>query len=178
MLTRAKPVHSTAKLLPEQVNMCVSHVTPALTRRGERVRVRIVLLTEVNDGSLGAIVHGLELRNVDDATAHGGGGDEAASDVVLERLAIEGSSLLLLATEVSTSRFGTPHDTIHIDSHDLLGSLSGPINESTILPGDSRIGDKDIETAVELSNDAVDGGLYSLVGDDVDLVRLAYWAGT
>ena len=135
--------------------------------RNERER------TEVDDSGLGTVVDGLELGDVDDATTHGSGGDEATGDEVLERLAVDGRSLLLLATEVSTSRLGAPHDTIDVDSHDLLGSFHGAINESTILPGNTRVGDEDIEATIELDDDIVDGLFHRLGGDNVDLVSLA-----
>jgi hypothetical protein len=128
----------------------------------------------VDDSGLGTVVDSLKLGDVDDATTHGSGGDEATGGEVLKRLAVDSSSLLLLATEVSTGRLGAPHDTIDVDSHDLLGSFGGAINEGTILPGNTRVGDEDVEATVELGDDIVDGLVHGLGVDDVDLVSLAY----
>lgn len=130
-------------------------------------------LTEMDDSSLGTVVHGLKLRDVDDASAHRGGSNEAAGDEVLQRLTVDRGALLLLATEVSASRLGAPHDTVNVDGHDLLRSLDRAVDEGAVLPGDARVGDEDVETTVELGDDAVDGGLDSFGGGDIDLVRLA-----
>lgn len=157
MLQRAKPTHSTAKLLPLQ------HVSSFRDTTYFR-------LTEVDDSSLGSVVDGLELGDVDDAAAHGGSGDEASGDVVVERLAVNRGALLLLATEVRTRRLGAPHDAVNVDSHDLLSGLDRAVDEGPILPGDARVGDEDVQAAIELLDDLVDGIIHGLGGDDVDLV--------
>lgn len=60
------------------------------------------------------------------------------------------------------SSLGTPHHAVNVHGHDLLSSLGGPINERAIFPRNTRVGDKDIETAVELADNLVDGALNSL----------------
>jgi len=129
--------------------------------------------TEVNDCRLGAVVHGLQLRNVDDATAHRRRRDEAAGDKVVQGLAVERRALLLLPAEVRSRALGAPHDAINIDGHDLLGRLDGPVDESAVHPRDTRVGHKDVQPAVELGHDLVDGPVDSVGRDHVHLVCLA-----
>ena len=130
-------------------------------------------LAEVDDGGLAAIVHSLQLGNVDNAAAHRRSGDKTTSGEVLERLAVNGCLLLLLATEVCASRLGTPHHAVDVDSHDLASRLNAAIDEGTILPCNTRVGDKYVQSTVELLDNIIDGFVNGLGGDDVDLVRLA-----
>lgn len=132
-------------------------------------------LTEVDDSRLGAVVDGLQLGNVDDAAAHRGGGNEAPSDKVIQRLAVDSCALLLLAAEVRSRRLGAPHNTVDVDGHDLLGCLRGAVDEGTVLPRNARVGDEDVQTAVELLDNLVDGLVHGVGRDDVDLVGAACW---
>lgn len=74
VLTRAKPVHSTARLLP--VNDVISCPTFLWTLVDESH-------TKVDNSCLGAVVDGLQLGNVHNATTHGGGGNETTSNKVV-----------------------------------------------------------------------------------------------
>ena len=127
----------------------------------------------MNDGSLGAVVHGLQLRDVDDAAAHRRRRNEAAGQEVLQRLSIESRALVLLSAEVSSSGLGAPHDTVYVDRHDLAGLLSRTSDKIAILPSNARVGDEDVQAAVELLDNFVDGLLDGFDRDDVYLVRLA-----
>lgn len=136
-------------------------------RRGTR-------LTEVDDSSLGAVVDGLQLGNVHDAAAHGGSGNEAPDHKIIQGLAVDRGSLLLLAAEVRSRRLGAPHDTVDVDGHDLLGCLRGAVDEGTVLPRDARVGDEDVQTAVEFLDNLVDSLVHGVGRDDVDLVGSAW----
>lgn len=127
----------------------------------------------MNHGGLGAVIHSLQLRNVDDAAAHGCRRDEASSNEILQRLAVNRRALLLLAAEMSTSALGTPHDAVHVDGHDVAGRFNRAVDEGALGPRDARVGDEDVETAVELLDDLGDGLVDILGRSNVDLVRLA-----
>jgi hypothetical protein len=102
VLTRAKPVHSTARLLPKvgsRSQLCAVVMLAIDSQRIANGR-RSYRLTKVDDSSLGAVVHSLQLRYVDDTGTHGSSGNETARGKVLEGLALQIGTLLLLAAEV------------------------------------------------------------------------------
>lgn len=127
----------------------------------------------MNHGGLGAVIHSLQLRDVDDAAAHGCRRDEASGDEVLQRLAVNRRALLLLAAEMSAGALGTPHDAVHVDGHDIAGRFDRAVDEGALGPRDARVGDEDVETAVELLDDLVNSLVDILGRSNVDLVRLA-----
>lgn len=128
----------------------------------------------MNHSGLGAVVHSLQLRNVDDAAAHGCRRDEASGDEVLQRLAVNRRALLLLAAEVGAGALGTPHDAVHVDGHDVAGCFDRAVDEGALGPRDARVGDEDVEPAVELLDDLGDDLVDILGRSNVDLVRLAW----
>ena len=129
--------------------------------------------TKVDNTSLGSVVRGLELRDVDNVSAHARGSDKASVGEVLELLAIGGGALLLLAAPVLTSRAGRVEGSIEIGGDDLLvvGNLS--VEHSALGPWDTRVGDEDIEAAAEVGNGLVNSLLDGLESGDVHLVCLA-----
>lgn len=99
---------------------------------------------KVNDGRLARIVHSLQLRDVDDASAHGRRGDEASRQEILQRLAIQRGALLLLSSKVRSRALGTPHDAVDIDSHDLARCLGAAVDKGAFFPRDARVGNEDV----------------------------------
>lgn len=122
---------------------------------------------------LGAVVDSLQLRNVDDAAAHGRRRNEASGRVVLERLAVNRRALFFLAAEVGAGALRTPHDAVHVDGHDIAGHVGRAVNEGALGPWDARVGDKDVEAAVELLDNLRDGLVDGLGRGNVYLVCLA-----
>lgn len=127
----------------------------------------------MNNSRLGGVVHGLQLRNVDNAAAHRRRGNEAARHVIVQRLAVERRALLLLPAKVPARALGAPHDAVDVDLHDLARLVGGPVDKGAVLPGDARVGHKDVEAAVELLDNLSDGLVDGFGGCDVDLVCLA-----
>ena len=127
----------------------------------------------MNNGSLGGIVHSLELGDIDNATTHRRSSNEAAGDVILQRFAVQSRALLLLAAEVTSCALCTPHDAVDIDFHDLACVFSRAIEKWPILPWDTRIGDKYVEPAIKLAHNLGDGVVDRVGRCDVDLVCFA-----
>lgn len=48
-----------------------------------------------------------------------------------------------------------------------------PVNHSTLSPRNARVGDGDIEPAIEVCNNVIDGLLYEGLVSDVNLVGAA-----
>lgn len=122
---------------------------------------------------LRAVVDSLQLRDVDDAAAHGRRRDEASGGVVFERLAVNRRALFFLAAEVSAGALRTPHDAVHVDGHDIAGHVGRAVDEGALGPRDARVGDKDVEAAVEFLDIVRDGLFDGLGRGNVYLVCLA-----
>lgn len=131
-------------------------------------------LTEVNHRSLGSIVRGLQLRDIDNVAAHGRGSDEATVRVVDQFLAIEIRPLLLLSSPMLTRSMSAVVCAIHVGGHDLLVMLDVGVKKIALRPWDTSVSDEDIKTAVEFLHDFVNGLLDELSVCHIDLVRLAY----
>lgn len=122
---------------------------------------------------LGSVVGGLHLGEVDNVSAHGRGSDEAAIGEVGELVAIDVGALLLLSSPVGSGRAGAVEDAIQVDLDDFVVVVDGGVHHGTLNPRDTRVGNHDIQTAVELLDDLVDGVLDSLGISDIELVGLA-----
>lgn len=70
---------------------------------------------------------------------------------------------------------GAPHDAVDVDLHNTTGPLGRTVDESTILPGNTAVGHKDIQTTVELGDNVVDGLLNCLGRDDINLECSAWF---
>lgn len=129
--------------------------------------------TKVNNTSLSSVVRSLQLRDVDNMSAHARRSDKASVREVLELLAVDGGALGLLAAPVLTSRARRVEGSIQISGDDLLVVGELAVERGTLRPWDAGVGDEDVETAVEVGDGLVDGLLDGLVGGDVYLVCLA-----
>lgn len=128
----------------------------------------------MHDGSLGSVISSLELWEVDDMPAHGGSSDEAAVGEVLQLLAVDIGSITLLPSPDGSTRAGAVEGTVDVGGHDLAVVVDGALDDGALGPGNSRVGDEDIEAAIELLDDLLNGGLDFLRVLDVDLVCSAY----
>lgn len=127
----------------------------------------------MDDAGLGCVVSGLQLWDVDNVTAHASSGDERAIGVVLQLLAVQSGSLLLLPSPVRGGGLGAVEGTVQVGHDDVLVVVDLAIDHGTLGPWNTRVGDEDIETAVELLDDVVDGLFNWSVFLDVHLVCLA-----
>lgn len=80
---------------------------------------------------------------------------------------------LILPSEYLTSSFSAVEHTIQIDGNDLVICRNLTIDHAAILPWDTSISNKDVQTAVEFGDDVFDGFLRVLVVCYVDLVGFA-----
>lgn len=107
-------------------------------------------------------------------TAHGGSCNEAAVGEVLQLVAVQVGTLLLLASPVSSSILGAVESAIKVGVDNVVVVLVGTVNHGTLGPRDTSVGNEDVETTVQLLNGEVNGLLDGLDVPDVDLVGLGY----
>lgn len=74
----------------------------------------------MNDTSLGAVVSRLQLRDVDNVSAHAGRSHEATICEALELLAVQVGAFLLLTPPVRSSGPGTVDGAVEIGGHNLV----------------------------------------------------------
>ena len=130
-------------------------------------------LTKVDNACLGGIVRCLQLGYVDNVPAHAGCGDKATIAVILQLVPVDVGSLLFLPSPVHTSSSGTVEGTVQVGS-DYSSIVSNfAVKRCTLGPGYSGICDKDIKTAVELTNDLIDNCLDAVRIRGVTLIRSA-----
>ncbi len=122
---------------------------------------------------LGGVIRGLELGDVDDMSTHAGGSHKAAVGVVLQLLPVQIGSFLLLPAPMGRGGSGAVVGAIKIGGDHLPIVVHGPFEHGALGPRDPSVGDEDIEAAVELFHDLVNGLLDMLGIGHVDLVRLA-----
>ena len=128
----------------------------------------------MDDTSLGGVVRSLHLRDVDNGATHRRSGDEAAVGVVLERLAINGRLLLVLAAPVACGGASAVEGAVKVGADDLAVVVNLTVGHGALGPGDAGVGNEDVEAAVELLDDLGDGVVDSLRVRDVDLVGAAW----
>lgn len=123
--------------------------------------------TKVDDSGLRGIVRRLQLRDVDDVAAHGGGGDEAA---VLE---VRDVAFLLLLPPDLTRSAGAEEGAVQIGGDDLVvvGDLAA--DGGALSPRHARVGNENVEPVVELGDDLIDDLFDVCFVSDVHLVGLA-----
>jgi hypothetical protein len=126
----------------------------------------------VNDSGLGCIVGRLQLGNVHNVSAHAGRGNEAAA-LEVDLVAVEVRAFLRLAPEVLAGGPRAVEGAVKVGAHHLPVVLQLPVDSRALRPRDARIGNEDIEAAVEFLDDLVDR-LVDVVGvENVDLISAA-----
>lgn len=128
----------------------------------------------MDDGSFGCVVDGLLLWDVDDMTTHARSADEATIAEVLQGLAINCGSLLLLSSPVQRGSSCAIQRTVDVHLQYLLHGFERAIDERPLLPRDAGVCDEHIESAVELLYDRVNCNLDRFPSRHVDLVSPAY----
>lgn len=126
----------------------------------------------MTDTGLSGVVRSLELRNVDNVTAHGGGSDEASVSEVLELVAVQVGAFLLLSSPVSSGSASAVPGSVEIGLNNIEVVLDGTINSGALGPRDTGIGDENVEAAVEVLDSFVNGGLGLLLVTQIGLVCL------
>lgn len=134
-------------------------------------------LDKVNNTGFGGVVGSLKLGNVDDATAHGSSGNEAARGVVGQGLASKGGTLVLLATPVLGSGPGRVVSAVKVSLDDITVVVDRAVNHGALGPGDTGVGDKDVQAAIEVLDRLVDSLLNCLGISNINLVGLACQPG-
>lgn len=128
----------------------------------------------MNDSRLGGIICCLQLRDIDNMPTHTGRSYKATlSERRVQRLAIDIRLLLLLSSPVRTCHSGTIECTIQIGVHNFVIMVHLAEDGSTLCPWYSRVGNENIETAVEIADVSFDGSSDGLDRGHVDLVGLA-----
>ena len=166
VLARANRTHSTASDLP---------VCWISTRHVARMYPD-GSLTEVDDSRFGGIVCRLQLRNVDNMTAHGSSGHEAAVGEVVQLLAVDVSALLLLSPPVSCRRLGAVEGAVQINVDYTRVVIQRAVDHGALGPGNTGIGDENIQSAIKVLHNLIDGRLHGICVGDLDLVSLG-WGG-
>lgn len=129
-------------------------------------------LTKMNDGNLGGIVGGLHLGEVDNVTAHRGSSNEAAICEVGELVAVCIGVLLLLAAPVLSGSLGTVEGTVEINGDDITVVVEGTVDHGALGPGNTGVSNKDVETAIKVLDNIINGLLDSLYIGDLNLISL------
>ena len=101
----------------------------------------------------GRIISCLQLRNVDDMSTHTRSGNKAAVCETLKFVAVNVGTLLLLASPVSTSGFGTVECAVQIGSDNLTVVINFSVKHGTLRPWDTSIGNENVEATVEFLHD-------------------------
>lgn len=126
----------------------------------------------MNHTSLRGVVGGLHLGEVDNVTGHGGRSDKATVSKVGELVAISISALFLLAPPVVGGVFGTVEGTVEINADYITVVLERTVDHGTLSPGNTGIGNEDVETAIEVLDDLIHCFLDGLRVGNFDLVSL------
>lgn len=126
----------------------------------------------MDDGNLGGVVGCLHLGEVDNVTAHRGSSDKASVCEVGELVAVGISALLLLAAPVVSGSLGTVEGTVKINGDDIAVVLEGTVDHGALGPGNTGVGNEDVEAAIEVLDDVVDGLLDGVCIGDLNLISL------
>ena len=127
----------------------------------------------MHHSSLRSVVGGLQLRVVDDMSAHGGGSDETAVGKVLKLIPVDIGSLALLPSPDGRTGACAVESAVNVGSHDLAVVVDGTLDDGALSPGNAGVGDEHVETAIEFLEDLLDCGLDFLGVLYVHLVRSA-----
>jgi hypothetical protein len=127
----------------------------------------------VDNASLSGVIGSLQLWDVDDMTGHGRRSYESALCKAFQLLAVNGCAFLLLAAPMLTGSASAVECTVEICGYYFAVVVDLAIEGGTLGPWDSRIGDEDVEAAIELIDDLIYDFFYGLPAGNVDLVCLA-----
>ena len=129
--------------------------------------------TQVDDTSLGCIVRGLQLWNVDNVPTHASSSNETTVGIILELLAMHAGAFHFLTPPVCTGSLGAVVGAIKVGGNDLAVMVNFPVQHSSLCPWDTSVGDEDVETAIELFDNLINRFLDMFGISHIDLVRLA-----
>lgn len=128
----------------------------------------------MNNRRLARVIRRLQLRHVHNMPAHARRGNKAPRREPVQGLPVNSSALRLLAAEVQAGGARAEIDAVEVGADDGVVHGNGPVEHGARGPGDARVGDEDVQAAVEVADDGFDGGGDGLVGCDVDLVGAAW----
>lgn len=121
---------------------------------------------------LGSVVGGLHLRNVHNVAAHGRGGHKATVCEVGKLVAVDIGSLLLLPPPVDSGVLGAVKGTVQVNVNHTRVVIKRTIDHRSLGPGDTRVGNEDVQTAIEVLYSLINSLLNSLGVCDINLVSL------
>ena len=127
----------------------------------------------MDDARFGSIISSLELRNVDNMPAHTRCSDKGTIRIILQLPARHRRHLLLLTSPMGGGRTGAIEGAVEVGRDDLAVVINFPIEHGSLCPGDTGIGNEDVEATVEFFDDLVDHFLHVFGVGDVDLVGFA-----
>ena len=130
-------------------------------------------LTKVDNTCLGGIVRCLQLGYVDNVPTHASCGDKATIAVIPQLLPVDVGSLLFLPSPMDTSGSSTVEGTVQVGSDYSSIVFDFAVKRCTLGPGYPSICDKDVETAVKLTNNLIDDCLDAFGIRGVTLIRSA-----
>lgn len=104
---------------------------------------------------------------------HGCRGDESALGETNKLLAIDRGALTLLAAPVLASGTSAEECAVQIGGHYFAVVLYFTVEGRALCPRDAGVSDEDVEAAIELLDDLIDGPLYRLPACYIYLVCLA-----
>jgi hypothetical protein len=126
----------------------------------------------VNHSRLGSVVGGLHLREVHNVATHGGGGYKATICEVGKLVAVQIGSLLLLPPPVSSGVLGAVKGTVQVNVNHTRVVVKGPVNHGSLGPRDTRVGNENVQTAIEVLHSLINRLLDSLGVCNIDLISL------
>lgn len=128
--------------------------------------------TKVDDTRLGGVVRSLHLREIDNVTTHGGSSHETTVCEVGELVAIQVSALLLLPAPVASSSLGAIECAVQIDADNIAVVFDRAVHHRTLGPGNTGVGNENVQTAVEVLDNSVDSLLHGLGVSNLNLIGL------
>lgn len=123
--------------------------------------------------SFGSVICSLQLRNIDNRATHARRSDKASILEVLNLLSATIDALELLSAPDPASSTSAEEGAVKISSDDFTIMFDFAIDSWTLGPRNSRIGNEDVETGVEVGDDLVDDGVDVCLVGDVELVGFA-----
>ena len=127
----------------------------------------------MNDSSFGSVICSLQLWNIHNRATHARRSDEASIFEILNLLPVAIDAFELLPAPDPACSTGAEEGAVEICGDYFTIMFDFAIDGRTLGPGNSRIGNEDVETGVEFGDDLVDDGVdVGLVGD-VELVGFA-----
>lgn len=128
----------------------------------------------MNDTSLRSIIRSLHLGNIDNVSTHTRRRHKCPVAVVLQLLTMDGKALLLLPSPMEARSPRAIERAVQIRCHYLSVVLEIAVQSGSLCPGDSGVGDEDVETPIEFLHNLVHGGFDFAVVGYVCLVGFAW----